>query len=226
MFIGFGTTVDAVWCCAVAPIERVCEQAKPSIELSTSANVRSGGDRSGAALQMLHQSVRCGQPPPCAVALAPQVMQVRPCSQIQRFRPLLFRIYLSYATAFRPARKSQRLACLDRSLWGSKSNWRCSPKSRVSPVPARQRDDLPCSLRRSSLTDEIAFYCRGCNGEQRADHNMRILECVLINRVVSEPDACPLSCLLQTQSGHRLKSEKVPLTDSRVLRLPNSIGKY
>jgi hypothetical protein len=35
---------------------------------------------------MLRQSVRCGQPPPCAVAFGPQVTLVRSCTQVQRFR--------------------------------------------------------------------------------------------------------------------------------------------
>jgi hypothetical protein len=73
---------------------------------------------------ILHQSVRCRQPPTCTVAIGPQVTQAQSCSQVQCFRPLLFQFYLSTATTFRSARKSPRLTCLDHFFWDSKSNWR------------------------------------------------------------------------------------------------------
>ena len=132
-------------------------------------------DALSVQIRMLHQSVRFCQPPPCTIALGPRVTQVQSCSQVQRLRPLLFRIYLPYATAYQPARKSPRLTCLDHSFWASKSNWHCSPRSRVSSVPARQHDDAPWLLRQSSLPDEISLYCQGCNGGQRADQNRRVL---------------------------------------------------
>jgi len=79
---------------------------------ASTASSLGGGDIADEPI--LHQSVRSGEPPTRAVALGPQVTQVRSCSQVQRFRPLSFQIYLSTATAFRPAHKSSRLTCLDR----------------------------------------------------------------------------------------------------------------